>query len=141
MSPREMLVGLGSLDPGLLDRLDADLGRVETSLLDGIVCEYPCVTEASRHLAAAGGKRPTTTLPCGAASVVQCIADPRDSKKSSRGLRGSRRHSKGEGSALTSSTCRYTESSASRRTTRVGLVWPAQGSGAAGGALASQAGG
>ena len=57
MSPREMLVGLGSLDPGLLDRLDADLGRVETSLLDGIVSEYPFVTEASRHLAAAGGKR------------------------------------------------------------------------------------
>jgi heptaprenyl diphosphate synthase len=55
--PSGSLLGLGVLDPGLETRVAAGLNRVEGALRDSVRSDYPFVTEASRHLVDAGGKR------------------------------------------------------------------------------------
>ena len=51
------MLGLGVLDPDLEARLVAGMASVEVGLRDAIRSDYPFVTEASRHLVDAGGKR------------------------------------------------------------------------------------
>jgi heptaprenyl diphosphate synthase len=55
--PSGSLMGLGVLDPGLEARLAVGMDRVEDLLRDSVRSDYPFVTEASRHLVDAGGKR------------------------------------------------------------------------------------
>jgi len=55
--PPGPLVGLGVVDPVLEGRLATGLERVEALLRDSVRSDYPFVTEASRHLVDAGGKR------------------------------------------------------------------------------------
>lgn len=59
MSPRPSgtLTGLGVLDSALEARLSAGMGGVEDLLRASVRSDYPFVTEASRHLVDAGGKR------------------------------------------------------------------------------------
>jgi heptaprenyl diphosphate synthase len=49
--------GPGLLDPGLTEELRVGLDAVEVLLRDSLKSEYPFVTETSRHLVDAGGKR------------------------------------------------------------------------------------
>jgi heptaprenyl diphosphate synthase len=58
------LSGLAFADPALESAVRAGLGRVESLLRASVRSEYPFVTEASRHLVEAGGKRfrPLLTL-------------------------------------------------------------------------------
>jgi heptaprenyl diphosphate synthase len=49
--------GPGLLDPGLTEELRVGLDAVEALLRDSLKSEYPFVTETSRHLVDAGGKR------------------------------------------------------------------------------------
>jgi heptaprenyl diphosphate synthase len=49
--------GLDDLDAGLRDDLRAGMVAVEEQLRDAVKSDYPFVTEASRHLVDAGGKR------------------------------------------------------------------------------------
>ena len=49
--------GPGLLDPKLGDELRSGLDAVEVLLRDSLKSEYPFVTETSRHLVDAGGKR------------------------------------------------------------------------------------
>ena len=55
--PPGPLVGLGVVDPLLEGRLVSGMERVESLLRDSVRSDYPFVTEASRHLVDAGGKR------------------------------------------------------------------------------------
>jgi heptaprenyl diphosphate synthase len=55
--PPGPLVGLGVVDPRLEGRLVSGMERVESLLRDSVRSDYPFVTEASRHLVDAGGKR------------------------------------------------------------------------------------
>ncbi|MFM9133937.1 MAG: polyprenyl synthetase family protein [bacterium] len=55
--PASTLLGLGVLDPGLEASLLRGIDGVEASLRAAIRSDYPFVTEASRHLVEAGGKR------------------------------------------------------------------------------------
>jgi len=55
--PSGSLLGLGVLDADLEARLAAGMVRVEDSLREAVRSDYPFVTEASRHLVDAGGKR------------------------------------------------------------------------------------
>lgn len=55
--PSGSLLGLGVLDPDLEARLAAGMVRVEDHLRQAVRSDYPFVTEASRHLVDAGGKR------------------------------------------------------------------------------------
>ncbi|MFM7212658.1 MAG: polyprenyl synthetase family protein, partial [Actinomycetota bacterium] len=59
MSPRPAgsVLGLGVLDQDLEARLVAGMASVEVALRDAVRSDYPFVTEASRHLVQAGGKR------------------------------------------------------------------------------------
>jgi len=59
MSPKSSgsLTGLGALDPALETRLSTGMVRVEDLLRASVRSDYPFVTEASRHLVDAGGKR------------------------------------------------------------------------------------
>jgi heptaprenyl diphosphate synthase len=50
-------MGLGVIDPALEVRLGAGMAQVEDLLRDSVRSDYPFVTEASRHLVDAGGKR------------------------------------------------------------------------------------
>ena len=50
-------MGLGVIDPALEARLGMGMARVEDFLRASVRSEYPFVTEASRHLVDAGGKR------------------------------------------------------------------------------------
>lgn len=50
-------LGLEHLDEGLAMRLTASLDEVEALIRRTLVSDYPFVTDASRHLADAGGKR------------------------------------------------------------------------------------
>jgi heptaprenyl diphosphate synthase len=50
-------MGLGVIDPALEARLGAGMTRVEDFLRVAVRSDYPFVTEASRHLVDAGGKR------------------------------------------------------------------------------------
>ncbi len=58
MSPRIMtsMYGLG-IDSQPADQMADGLARVETGLREAVRSDYPFVTEASRHLVDAGGKR------------------------------------------------------------------------------------
>ena len=51
------MLGLGVLDTDLEARLVAGMASVEVALRDAVRSDYPFVTEASRHLVDAGGKR------------------------------------------------------------------------------------
>ncbi|MCF8539848.1 MAG: polyprenyl synthetase family protein, partial [Candidatus Nanopelagicales bacterium] len=53
-----------SVDPALETRISRGLDQVEAQLLTSVQSEYPFVTETSRHLVVAGGKRfrPILTL-------------------------------------------------------------------------------
>lgn len=53
----ERPTGLGTADPALAASLDAGMDRVEEALRAAVLSDYPFVTEASRHLVDAGGKR------------------------------------------------------------------------------------
>ena len=55
--PSGSLLGLGVLDESLEARLAHGLERVESDLRASVRSDYPFVTEASRHLVDAGGKR------------------------------------------------------------------------------------
>ncbi|MEX1209260.1 MAG: polyprenyl synthetase family protein [Candidatus Nanopelagicales bacterium] len=55
--PSGSLLGLGALDESLEARLAHGLDRVESDLRASVRSDYPFVTEASRHLVDAGGKR------------------------------------------------------------------------------------
>jgi heptaprenyl diphosphate synthase len=55
--PSGSLMGLGVIDPALEARLGAGMTRVEDFLRVAVRSDYPFVTEASRHLVDAGGKR------------------------------------------------------------------------------------
>jgi heptaprenyl diphosphate synthase len=55
--PSGSLMGLGVLDPALEARLGMGMERVEELLRASVRSDYPFVTEASRHLVDAGGKR------------------------------------------------------------------------------------
>lgn len=55
--PSGSLMGLGILDPALESRLATGMEGVEALLRDSVRSDYPFVTEASRHLVDAGGKR------------------------------------------------------------------------------------
>lgn len=55
--PSGSLMGLGMLDPALESRLATGMEGVEALLRDSVRSDYPFVTEASRHLVDAGGKR------------------------------------------------------------------------------------
>lgn len=55
--PSGSLLGLGVLDADLEARLAAGMVRVEDYLREAVRSDYPFVTEASRHLVDAGGKR------------------------------------------------------------------------------------
>ena len=55
--PSGSLMGLGVIDPALEARLSAGMGQVEELLRASVRSDYPFVTEASRHLVDAGGKR------------------------------------------------------------------------------------
>jgi heptaprenyl diphosphate synthase len=55
--PSGSLMGLGVLDPALEARLAMGMERVEELLRASVRSDYPFVTEASRHLVDAGGKR------------------------------------------------------------------------------------
>ena len=55
--PSGSLMGLGVIDPALEARLGAGMGQVEDLLRASVRSDYPFVTEASRHLVDAGGKR------------------------------------------------------------------------------------
>ena len=55
--PSGSLLGLGVLDESLEARLAHGLERVESDLRESVRSDYPFVTEASRHLVDAGGKR------------------------------------------------------------------------------------
>lgn len=59
MSPlsASRLPDLGALDPALADRLTVGMEQVEVGLLAAVRSDYPFVTEASRYLVEAGGKR------------------------------------------------------------------------------------
>lgn len=59
MSPRptDSLLGRGLLDPALEADLIGGLAKVELGLQDAVRSDYPFVTQASRHLVDAGGKR------------------------------------------------------------------------------------
>jgi len=50
-------MGLGVIDPALEARLGVGMSRVEDFLRASVRSDYPFVTEASRHLVDAGGKR------------------------------------------------------------------------------------
>lgn len=52
-----MTIGYSVADLALQQRLDAGLAQVEALLRDAVRSEYPFVTQASRHLVDAGGKR------------------------------------------------------------------------------------
>ena len=56
-NPSGSLMGLGVLDPALEARLATGMDRVEDFLRASVRSDYPFVTEASRHLVDAGGKR------------------------------------------------------------------------------------
>jgi heptaprenyl diphosphate synthase len=53
----ERPTGLDTVDPALSAALDSGLHRVEDALRNAVRSDYPFVTEASRHLVDAGGKR------------------------------------------------------------------------------------
>ena len=55
--PAGSVLGLGVLDQDLEARLVAGMASVEIALRDAVRSDYPFVTEASRHLVEAGGKR------------------------------------------------------------------------------------
>ena len=55
--PAGSMLGLGVLDPDLEAQLVAGMASVEVALRDAVRSDYPFVTEASRHLVDAGGKR------------------------------------------------------------------------------------
>ena len=55
--PSGSLMGLGVLDGTLEARLGVGMARVEDGLRAAVKSDYPFVTEASRHLVDAGGKR------------------------------------------------------------------------------------
>lgn len=55
--PAGSVLGLGVLDPDLEASLVAGMASVEVALRDAVRSDYPFVTEASRHLVEAGGKR------------------------------------------------------------------------------------
>ncbi len=55
--PAGSMLGLGVLDTDLEARLVAGMASVEVALRDAVRSDYPFVTEASRHLVDAGGKR------------------------------------------------------------------------------------
>lgn len=55
--PAGSVLGLGVLDQDLEARLIAGMASVEIALRDAVRSDYPFVTEASRHLVEAGGKR------------------------------------------------------------------------------------
>ena len=55
--PAGSVLGLGVLDQDLEARLVAGMASVEVALRDAVRSDYPFVTEASRHLVEAGGKR------------------------------------------------------------------------------------
>ncbi len=55
--PSGSLMGLGVIDPALEARLGVGMSRVEDFLRASVRSDYPFVTEASRHLVDAGGKR------------------------------------------------------------------------------------
>ena len=55
--PAGSVLGLGVLDQDLEARLVAGMASVEVALRDAVRSDYPFVTEASRHLVQAGGKR------------------------------------------------------------------------------------
>ncbi len=55
--PSGSLMGLGVIDPALEVRLAAGMNQVEDFLRASVRSDYPFVTEASRHLVDAGGKR------------------------------------------------------------------------------------
>ena len=55
--PSGSLMGLGVIDPALEARLGVGMARVEDLLRASVRSDYPFVTEASRHLVDAGGKR------------------------------------------------------------------------------------
>lgn len=55
--PSGSVLGLGSLDADLEAGLVAGMASVEVALRDAVRSDYPFVTEASRHLVDAGGKR------------------------------------------------------------------------------------
>ncbi len=55
--PSGSLMGLGVIDPALEARLGMGMERVEDFLRASVRSDYPFVTEASRHLVDAGGKR------------------------------------------------------------------------------------
>ena len=52
-----MTIGYSVADAALQERLDSGLAQVETLLRSSVQSEYPFVTQASRHLVDAGGKR------------------------------------------------------------------------------------
>jgi hypothetical protein len=49
--------GLDLVDPVLGARLDSGLAATEIALRESVRSDYPFITEASRHLVDAGGKR------------------------------------------------------------------------------------
>ncbi|MGI9197901.1 MAG: polyprenyl synthetase family protein [Candidatus Nanopelagicales bacterium] len=55
--PSGSMLGLGVVDADLEARLVAGMASVEVALRDAVRSDYPFVTEASRHLVDAGGKR------------------------------------------------------------------------------------
>jgi len=55
--PAGSVLGLGVLDADLEASLVAGMASVEVALRDAVRSDYPFVTEASRHLVEAGGKR------------------------------------------------------------------------------------
>lgn len=59
-----MIGAFESVDPVLEERISASLDLVEQQLLSSVLSEYPFVTETSKHLVVAGGKRfrPILTL-------------------------------------------------------------------------------
>lgn len=57
MSPTASVLGLGVIDSRLETALGLGMAKVEAALQAAVVSDYPFVTEASRHLVDAGGKR------------------------------------------------------------------------------------
>ncbi|TAK70105.1 MAG: polyprenyl synthetase family protein [Actinomycetota bacterium] len=64
--------GLAAADPALVAELSEQLVRVEEALRAAVASDYPFVTETSRHLVDAGGKRfrPLLVL------LASCFGDP-----------------------------------------------------------------
>ena len=64
MTASALALGAGDLDPALAAGLEVGLTAVEVRLRESVTSNYPFVTEASRHLVDAGGKRfrPLLTL-------------------------------------------------------------------------------